>query len=134
MDRKGELIIMDLSLNSEVFLALRASFDDMLKKVLQNMLEQKNDTAEINVKVKIKLEKSYINVTYEDQREVITPIFQHKVTSMLQVKEYFSSRLSIFMSAMSQSNEFCFQKSLLKSLSEANAPILPSVKIGVASL
>lgn len=87
MDRKGELIIMDLSLNSEVFLALRASFDDMLKKVLQNMLEQKNDTAEINVKVKIKLEKSYINVTYEDQREVITPIFQHKVTSMLQVKD-----------------------------------------------
>lgn len=87
MDRKGELIIMDLSLNSEVFLALRASFDDMLKKVLQNMLEQKNDTAEINVKVKIKLQKSYVNVTYEDQREVITPIFQHKVTSMLQVKD-----------------------------------------------
>ena len=90
MDRKGELIIMDLSLNSEVFLALlalRASFDDMLKKVLQNMLEQKNDTAEINVKVKIKLQKSYINVSYEDQREVITPIFQHKVTSMLQVKD-----------------------------------------------
>ncbi len=78
---------MDLSLNSEVFLALRASFDDMLKKVLQNMLEQKNDTAEINVKVKIKLQKSYINVSYEDQREVITPIFQHKVTSMLQVKD-----------------------------------------------
>ena len=51
MDRKGELIIMDLSLNSEVFLALRASFDDMLKKVLQNILEQKNDTAEINVKI-----------------------------------------------------------------------------------
>jgi len=90
MDRKGELIIMDLSLNSEVFLALlalRASFDDMLKKVLQNMLEQKNDTTEINVKVKIKLQKSYINVSYEDQREVITPIFQHKVTSMLQVKD-----------------------------------------------
>lgn len=87
MDRKGELIIMDLSLNSEVFLALRASFDDMLKKVLQNMLEQKNDTAEINVKVKIKLQKSYINVSYEDQIEVITPIFQHKVTSMLQVKD-----------------------------------------------
>ena len=25
--------------------------------------------------------------TYGDQREVITPIFQHKVTSMLQVKD-----------------------------------------------
>ena len=90
MDRKGELIIMDLSLNSEVFLALlalRASFDDMLKKVLQNMLEQKNDTAEINVKVKIKLQKKFFNNSYEDQREVITPIFQHKVTSMLQVKD-----------------------------------------------
>lgn len=77
---------MNLSMNSDVFLSLRSNFDEVLKKVLQSMLEQKNNTAEINVKLKIELEKSCINVSYNDQREIVKPKFQHKVTSTLQVK------------------------------------------------
>ncbi len=73
-------------MNSDVFLSLRSNFDEVLKKVLQSMLEQKNNTAEINVKLKIELEKSCINVSYNDQREIVKPKFQHKVTSTLQVK------------------------------------------------
>ena len=59
---------MKLSINSDVFLSLRRNFDAILEKVLQSMQEQKNNTAEINVKLKIELEKSYINVSYNDQR------------------------------------------------------------------
>ena len=77
---------MKLSINSDVFLSLRRNFDAILEKVLQSMQEQKNNTAEINVKLKIELEKSYINVSYNDQREITKPVFQHKVTSTLQVK------------------------------------------------
>ena len=73
-------------MNSDVFLSLRSNFDEVLKKVLQSMLEQKNNTAEINVKLKIELEKSCINVSYNDQRKIVKPKFQHKVTSTLQVK------------------------------------------------
>ena len=64
---------MNLSMNSDVFLSLRSNFDEVLKKVLQSMLEQKNNTAEINVKLKIELEKSCINVSYNDQREIVKP-------------------------------------------------------------
>ena len=41
---------MKLSINSDVFLSLRRNFDAILEKVLQSMQEQKNNTAEINVK------------------------------------------------------------------------------------
>ncbi len=78
--------MMDLSLNSKVFFALRCDFDKVLKDVLFNMQEQNHDTAEINVKVKINLEKSYVDVSYNHQRQIIRPVFNHKVTSLLQVK------------------------------------------------
>lgn len=58
-------------------------FQKKFYKVCRN---KKNNTAEINVKLKIELEKSYINVSYNDQREITKPVFQHKVTSTLQVK------------------------------------------------
>ena len=58
-------------------------FQKKFYKVCRN---KKNNTAEINVKLKIELEKSYINVSYNDQGEITKPVFQHKVTSTLQVK------------------------------------------------
>lgn len=78
---------MKLSIDSDMFLSLRGNFDAVLEKVLQNMQEQKNDTAEINVKLKIELQKSYIDVSYNDQREIVKPVFTHKVTSVLQIKD-----------------------------------------------
>ena len=87
----------ELTLNSETFAALKADFDLVLKKTLSNMQKKGSDSAEVKVSLKIALSKtedSNIKVNDLDgMREVLIPRFDHKVASVLQIKDEASGTL-----------------------------------------
>lgn len=69
----------------------------MLQNVLKNMREKENDQAELNIKLNINFEKDYTLFKTKDgtmeQRETIKPKFDHKVSSILKIKEEQSGTL-----------------------------------------
>ena len=87
----------ELTLNSETFAALKADFDLVLKKTLSNMQKKGSDSAEVKVSLKIalyKAEDSNIKINDLDgMREVLIPRFDHKVASVLQIKDEASGTL-----------------------------------------
>ena len=87
----------ELTLNSETFAALKADFDLVLKKTLSNMQKKGSDSAEVEVSLKIALSKaedSDIKINDLDgMREVLIPRFDHKVASVLQIKDEASGTL-----------------------------------------
>ncbi len=88
---------LELTLNSSTFAALKADFDQVLKNTLRNMQEKDSEAAEVKVSLKIsfvKDEKSYIQIAdLDDRREIIIPKFDHKVSSVLQIKDEISGTL-----------------------------------------
>ncbi len=88
---------LELTLNSSTFAALKADFDQVLKNTLRNMQEKGSEAAEVKVSLKIsfvKDEKSYIQIAdLDDRREIIIPKFDHKVSSVLQIKDEISGTL-----------------------------------------
>ena len=88
---------LELTLNSSTFAALKADFDQVLKNTLRNMQEKDSEAAEVKVSLKIsfvKDEKSYIQIAdLDDRREIIIPKFDHKVSSVLQIKDEASGTL-----------------------------------------
>lgn len=88
----------ELTLNSETFAALKADFDLVLKKTLSNMQKKGSDSAEVKVSLKIALSKAEdSNIKINDldgMREVLIPRFDHKVASVLQIKDEASGTLS----------------------------------------
>ena len=88
---------LELTLNSSTFAALKADFDQVLKKTLRNMQEKGSEAAEVKVSLKIsfvKDEKSDIQIADLDgRREIIIPKFDHKVSSVLQIKDEYSGTL-----------------------------------------
>ena len=88
---------LELTLNSSTFAALKADFDQVLKNTLRNMQEKGSEAAEVKVSLKIsfvKDEKSYIQIAdLDDRREIIIPKFDHKVSSVLQIKDEASGTL-----------------------------------------
>ncbi len=88
---------LELTLNSSTFAALKADFDQVLKNTLRNMQEKGSEAAEVKVSLKISVvkdEKSYIQIAdFDDRREIIIPKFDHKVSSVLQIKDEASGTL-----------------------------------------
>ncbi len=87
----------ELTLNSETFAALKADFDLVLKKTLSNMQKKGSDSAEVKVSLKTALSKAEdSNIKINDldgMREVLIPRFDHKVASVLQIKDEASGTL-----------------------------------------
>jgi len=86
-----------LTLESNTFNALKVDFDNVLKKTLSNMQEKGSEAAEVKLNLKISFEKgeqSDIQINDLDgKREVIIPRFDHKVSSVLQIKDEASGTL-----------------------------------------
>lgn len=87
----------ELTLESDTFNAMKVDFDNVLKKTLSNMQEKGSEAAEVKVSLKISFEKgeqSDIQINDLDgRREVIIPRFDHKVSSVLQIKDEVSGTL-----------------------------------------
>ncbi len=87
----------ELTLNDDTFNTLKADFDGILKKTLFNMQKKDSDVAEIRISLKISFDKEMVpdaSVNNMDgQREVVIPKFDHKVSSVLQIKDELSGTL-----------------------------------------
>lgn len=80
---------LPLSLKSDTFNALCSDYDQILRSTLTGMEETEQDTAEINIKVKITLTPdSAPDFEVRNQTRAVTkPKFDHTVSSVIQHKE-----------------------------------------------
>ncbi len=87
-----------LTLSSDTFNALKSDFDQVLRKTLTNMENKESEQAELTVKLKISLMKeqapNFDSLIPGAQREVIKPKFDHKVSSVMQIKDEKTGTLS----------------------------------------
>lgn len=88
---------LELSLNGNAFAVLKADFDNVLQKTLTNMQQKGSEAAEVKIGLKISFDKevmSGIQINNLDgQKEVVIPRFDHKVASVLQIKDEVSGSL-----------------------------------------
>ncbi len=88
---------LELTLNSNTFAVLKADFDNVLQKTLTNMQHKGSEAAEVKVSLKISFDKGVVSDIQIDnldgQEEVIIPRFDHKVSSVLQIKDEVSGTL-----------------------------------------
>ncbi|EDS09904.1 hypothetical protein [Anaerotruncus colihominis] len=91
---KKELL---LSMSDDTFAAMKMDFDSVLNDTITNMEDKKADLAEITLKLKITLAEAETTdeevVNYEAMREIIKPKFEHKISSVMQVKDSRSGKL-----------------------------------------
>lgn len=82
---------LDLSLSGEAFAPLRSDFNQVLHSTMKGMIDTEQDTAEINMKVKIILANSstpdFTVAGGQQTREITKPKFEHTITSVIQHKE-----------------------------------------------
>lgn len=84
--------VLDLNLNGDTFNALKTDFNKILKRTLSSMENKGSEFAELTVKVKIKLEKE-TDYECEMPREFVKPRFDHKVSSVMQIKDELTGTL-----------------------------------------
>lgn len=87
----------DLTLNGDTFNVLKSDFNQVLRKTISNMERKGSELAELSVKVKISLKKDQapdfpINGT-EMRRDIVIPKFDHKVSSVMQIKDEVTGTL-----------------------------------------
>lgn len=80
-----------LNLESDTFADMKADFNKVLKRTLNNMEMKGSDIAEMTIKLKINLLEAeapdYDIVSHHATREIIKPVFSHKVSSLFQIKD-----------------------------------------------
>lgn len=87
---------MSLNLESDAFNAYKHDFNIVLRNLLRTMEQKGADTGEVNAKMKVTLDHGSVPV-YGDgdgtSRMAVTPKFQHKITSTMQIKNEASGEL-----------------------------------------
>jgi hypothetical protein len=90
--------IFDLNLDGDAFEALKADFNAVLRKTISNMEQKGSYVAEITAKMKISLSSERVpdlsTVNYEATRDTIVPKFEHKVSSVIQIKDEVNGSLN----------------------------------------
>lgn len=85
-----------LTLNDDTFNALKQDFDHVLSRTLDNMQKKGSEYAEVKVVLKISLldgETAKVLLDTDSKPDMIVPRFDHKVTSVLQIKDEASGTL-----------------------------------------
>lgn len=80
-----------LTIESDVFTELRNAINVMLKNTLEKMISKDGDQAELKVSLKITLVK---NAAPDSDPQSFQPMFEHKVSSILQYKNELSGFLN----------------------------------------
>ncbi len=78
-----------IEMNSTVFQKMRTDFDRLLSRTIRCLLEKNSSTATVSLKLDIELERITLIDEHSDTgtKEVITPRFSHKVSSVMQIKQ-----------------------------------------------
>lgn len=81
---------VELSLESEAFNAFKADFKQLLNSTLNTMQQKDVENASITAKFEISLQTggnpNLRAPDSEDEREIIMPMFKHKITAAMQLK------------------------------------------------
>ena len=89
---------LDLNLNGDTFDGMKNDFNIVLQKTLTNMERKGSRIAEITLKMKMSLSNERVPdltiVNYEAKRDVIMPKFEHKVSSVIQIKDEVTGSLN----------------------------------------
>lgn len=89
--------ILKLNINSNAFENLKADFDKVLRRTLGNMQIKESDEATLTLKLSIKLtdmEVPDFDAAYPNaMRKIHKPRFDHKVSSVMQIKTEESGHL-----------------------------------------
>ena len=76
-----------MTIASGAFEKMRGDFDKVLQGTLRNMEQKESSYAEIGVKLKITLIRSEVSDGSYMTREILKPRFEHKVTSVMNIKD-----------------------------------------------
>lgn len=89
--------ILKLNINSNAFENLKADFDKVLRRTLGNMQIKESDEATLTLKLSIKLTEMEVpdfDAAYPNaMRKIHKPRFDHKVSSVMQIKTEESGHL-----------------------------------------
>lgn len=87
-----------LSLREDTFSKIVDQFDKVMANTFRNMEDKAANEAEITLKLKITLSESVTRdldiVAYEAEREIIVPEFEHKISSVMSIRDSCSGKLS----------------------------------------
>ena len=90
--------ILNLSIDSSVFDAMREDFDKVLKRTIGNMEVKDSDEATLTLKLSIMLKATdvpdYESADPGAMRTIHKPKFDHKVSSVMQIKTEESGKFS----------------------------------------
>ena len=75
-----------ITIESDTFTVLRNDINMILKKTLGTMINKEGQNAELKVSLKINLDRNTVPDDNEVLRDILVPMFDHKVTSTLQYK------------------------------------------------
>ena len=102
----------ELALDSETFKTLKEDFGTVLHKTLFNMENKEAEAATLTIKVNIGFEKTKVP-EHGEWREIIVPRFEHKVSSVMQVRNEISGAMEgEFELVWSESNQTYFMREI----------------------
>lgn len=76
-----------MTITSGAFENMRGDFDKVLQNTLRNMEQKESGYAEISMKLGITLIRSEVSDSHYAAREILKPRFEHKVTSVMKIKD-----------------------------------------------
>lgn len=89
--------ILKLNINSNAFESMKADFDKVLKRTLVNMQNKESDEATLTLKLSISLTEMEVpdfeSASPNAMRKIHNPRFDHKVSSVMQIKTEESGHL-----------------------------------------
>lgn len=81
---------LDLNIDSNAFEGLKRSFNAILKDTLETMGKKEVSNADITIKLSVDMQDFYFA---ELGRSAVVPIFEHKITSKMQVEDKISGKM-----------------------------------------
>lgn len=103
-----------LLITDDIFYELRANFNSVLTKTLHTMRSKGSDSGKVNLELKISLEHDILEFSSfafgKKTREYTNPMFEHKVTSTIQIKDEVTGKIKGKYELVSEDGGYCVQE------------------------
>ncbi len=103
-----------LLITDEIFEEVRKNFNSVLMKTLHTMRNKGSDNGKVNLELKISFEHDTLEyngfVFGKETREYTNPIFEHKVTSSIQIKDEVTGRIKGKYELISEDENYYIQE------------------------
>lgn len=94
-----------LDFNSDTFASIKEDLNEVLQNLLKNMLEKGSSEGSMTLKINVSFDEGeYYNSSGENSGIINIPVFEHKVTSSVQIKSKTSGRLNTQMQLVFDEN------------------------------